>query len=58
MLLVANPSFTAQTVSSETATIQVAPTMVKALGLNPTLLDAVKAEGTAVLPEVVWQLRK
>jgi hypothetical protein len=58
MLLVANPSFTAQTVSSETATVQVAPTMLKALGMNPELLDAVKTEGTAVLPEVVWQLAK
>src|SRR5580693_8162664 len=56
ILLVANPSFTAQTVSSETATVQVAPTMLKALGMNPELLDAVKTEGTAVLPEVVWQL--
>jgi hypothetical protein len=58
MLLVANPGFTAQTVSSETATVQVAPTMLKALGMNPELLDAVKAEGTAVLPEVISQLRK
>jgi hypothetical protein len=58
MLLVANPSFSAQTVSSETATIQVAPTMVKALGLNPGLLNAVQMEGTAVLPEVFSQIAK
>ena len=58
MLLVANPSFSAQTVSSETATIQVAPTMVKALGLNPGLLKAVQMEGTAVLPEVFSQIAK
>jgi hypothetical protein len=32
--------------------------MLKALGMNPELLDAVKAEGTAVLPEVISQLRK
>lgn len=31
MLLVANPSFTSQTVSVEAQTIQVAPTMVEAL---------------------------
>jgi len=31
---------------------------VQALGLNPTALDAVKAEGTAVLPEVEAQLAK
>jgi hypothetical protein len=58
MLLVANPSFTAQTVSAETATIQVAPTIVGALGLDPKALDAVKAEGTPVLAEVASQLAK
>jgi len=58
VLLVANPSFTAQTVSALTATTQVAPTIVKALGLDPKALDAVKAEGTAVLPEVDAQLAK
>ena len=58
MLLVANPSFTAQTVSAETATIQVAPTIVKALGLDPAALDAVKMEGTSVLAEVASQLGK
>jgi hypothetical protein len=58
ILLVTNPSFTPQTVSAPVATAQVAPTIVKALGLDPWALDAVKAEGTAVLPEVVWQLAK
>jgi hypothetical protein len=58
MLLVANPNFTAQTVSTVAATAQVAPTIVKALGLDPTTLDAVRAEGTAVLPEVEAQLAK
>jgi arylsulfatase A-like enzyme len=58
MLLVANPSFTAQTVSAETATRQVAPTIVKALGLDPRALDAVQQEGTPVLPEVWAQLGK
>jgi hypothetical protein len=38
--------------------VQVAPTIVKALGLNPAALDAVQQEGTAVLPEVVLQLAK
>src|SRR5580658_6389568 len=52
MLLVANPGFSAQTVSSVATTRQVAPTIVKALGLNPNLLDAVQIEGTPVLPEV------
>jgi hypothetical protein len=57
-MLVANPSFTAQTVSADTQTIQIAPTIVKALGLNPMALDAVKAEGTPVLAEVGTQLAK
>jgi hypothetical protein len=58
MLLVANPSFTPQTVSAEAQTIQVAPTMVEVLGLNPTALDAVKIEGTSALVEVATQLAK
>ena len=58
MLLVANPGFTPQTVSAEAQTIQVAPTMLQALGLNPTALDAVKIEGTSVLAEVATQLAK
>jgi hypothetical protein len=58
VMLVANPCFKAQTVSAATQTTQVAPTILKALGLDPTALDAVRAEGTAVLPEVVAQLEK
>ena len=58
VLLVANPSFKAQTVSNAVTTTQVAPTMLRALGLNPSLLDAVRIEGTAVLPEVARQLAK
>jgi Type I phosphodiesterase / nucleotide pyrophosphatase len=58
MLLVANPSFTQQTVSATTATAQVAPTILEALGLKPSALDAVRLEGTAVLPEVGAQLAK
>jgi len=58
MLLVANPCFKARTVSAPAATRQVAPTIVKALGLNPATLDAVRAEGTQVLSEVVGELTK
>ncbi|MGB7437301.1 MAG: alkaline phosphatase family protein [Candidatus Acidiferrum sp.] len=58
ILLVTNPSFSAQTVSAPVATAQVAPTILSALGLNPILLDAVKQEGTAVLPEVAAALAK
>jgi hypothetical protein len=56
MLLVANPRFSPQTVSNATTTTQVAPTVLKALGLDPQALDAVRIEGTAVLPEVAAQL--
>lgn len=58
ILLVANPSFTPQTVATLSTTRQVAPTMVKVLGLNPSLLDAVQQEGTQVLAEVTAQLAK
>jgi hypothetical protein len=58
MLLVANPSFRSRTVATITATRQVAPTIVKVLGLNPAELDAVRAEGTQVLSEVLGQLAK
>jgi hypothetical protein len=58
IMLVTNPSFSPQTVSAPVATAQVAPTMLKALNLDPTLLDTVRLEGTAVLPEVVGQLSK
>jgi hypothetical protein len=58
ILLVANPSFTAQTVSATTRTAQVAPTILKALGLDPRALDAVRAEGTEALPQVGAQLAK
>jgi hypothetical protein len=58
IMLVAHRGFTEQTVSAETATTQVAPTILKALGLDPQALDAVRAEGTAVLPEVWGQLNR
>jgi len=58
VLLVVNSSFSAQTVSAPTITTQVAPTILKALGLDPHALDAVKVEGTVVLPEVEAQLGK
>jgi arylsulfatase A-like enzyme len=58
IMLVANSSFKPQTVSALVTTRQVAPTIVKALGLNPNLLDAVQLEGTPVLPEVRAQLAK
>ena len=38
------------TVTEQVTNMQVAPTILKALGLNPSQLDAVRLEGTGVLP--------
>ena len=53
MLLVANPGLQAHTVYAEVGTAQVAPTILKALDIDPRELDAVRAEGTAVLPDLL-----
>jgi hypothetical protein len=55
ILLLSNPSFAATTVHAAVGTAQVAPTILQALGLDPSLLDAVRKEGTAVLPAVQFQ---
>jgi Type I phosphodiesterase / nucleotide pyrophosphatase len=52
ILLLSQSSFQPSTVRAEVGTAQVAPTILKALGLNPSALDAVRAEGTSVLPAV------
>ena len=39
------------TVTEHVTNMQVAPTILKALGLSPSKLDAVRLEGTEVLPE-------
>ena len=52
MLLVSHPSYRAHTVYSEVGTLQVAPSILKALGLDPRSLDGVRMEGTGVLPDV------
>ena len=57
VMLFANPSFTAKTVSAASETTQIAPTILKVLGLNPQSLESVRIEGTAVLPEVEKQVR-
>jgi arylsulfatase A-like enzyme len=50
ILLVSNTSFQSSTVSSFVETSQVAPTILQALGLDPSQLQGVKKEGTPVLP--------
>jgi hypothetical protein len=52
MMLVSNPRLSAVTVSTFVQTAQVAPTILEALGLNPSSLQAVKMEGTQPLPEL------
>jgi len=52
MLLVSNPSIRARTVSSFVETAQVAPTILQALGLEPRALQAVRIEGTPILPDL------
>jgi arylsulfatase A-like enzyme len=52
MLLVSNPHFDHKTVHAAVGTVQVAPTILKALGIDTRELDAVRIEGTEVLPAV------
>jgi arylsulfatase A-like enzyme len=50
IMLVSNPGFAPKTILNPVETRQVAPTVLKALGLNPGALKAVKLEQTSVLP--------
>jgi hypothetical protein len=50
IMLVSNPSFNAKTVTTPVETMQVAPTILRVLGLDPFSLEAVQKEGTTVLP--------
>ncbi|WP_104821149.1 alkaline phosphatase family protein [Kitasatospora sp. MMS16-BH015] len=50
-LLVAGPGRDGERVTSRVETTQVAPTILQFLGLNPRALDAVRLEGTRVLPD-------
>lgn len=50
MMLLSNPRFEPKTIGSPVRTAQVAPTILKALGLDPNSLQAVRKEFTSVLP--------
>jgi len=52
MMLLSNPRFAPSTVTSFVETTQVAPTILRALGLDPSSLKAVQIEGTPVLPGI------
>jgi arylsulfatase A-like enzyme len=49
-LIVSNPRLNSRVVKTPVATSQVAATIVKALGIDPSELQAVRKEGTQVLP--------
>jgi Type I phosphodiesterase / nucleotide pyrophosphatase len=52
VMFLANPGLRPNTVTIPVTTMQVAPTILKALGLNPQALQAVQQEGTEVLPKL------
>ena len=52
MLLLSHPGYRPRTVYAAVGTAQIAPTILKALDLNPSELYAVRMEGTGVLPGV------
>lgn len=56
VMLFANPTFTPRTVSALAETTQVAPTILKSLGLKPQALESVREEGTTVLTDVTRQI--
>ena len=50
VLLVSNPDLSPATIPAAVQTTQIAPTILKALGIKPDKLQAVQIEQTAVLP--------
>jgi hypothetical protein len=52
IMLLSNPDFEPKTVTSPVETMQVAPTILAALGLDPGQLQSVQEEQTQVLPDV------
>jgi type I phosphodiesterase/nucleotide pyrophosphatase len=58
MMLFSNPRFEPSTITSFVETVQVAPTILQALGLDPSNLDAVQKQGTQVLPGLPFKQKK
>jgi len=48
-LLLSSPQLTPATVEGRVYTTQIAPTILRALGLDPSELDGVRKEGTDIL---------
>jgi hypothetical protein len=49
-IVISNPNLAPQTIRTPVRTMQIAPTILQLLGLNPYALQAVRIEKTAVLP--------
>lgn len=58
VMMVSNPDISYRVVYANVGTNQVAPTILEELGLDPQKLDAVRLEGTAVLPGLQVQQRE
>ncbi len=52
LLIVANPFIAPRTIYKDVQTMQVAPTILKSLNIDPMFLDGVRLEGTTVLPDI------
>lgn len=55
MILVSNPSFAPATITTPVQTAQIAPTILQALGMNPSSLQGVQQQGTEVLPGIPFK---
>lgn len=53
-LIVSLPTIRAASISTPVSTTQIAPTILRALALDTQSLDAVRIEGTEVLPDLFW----
>ncbi|MGC7403132.1 alkaline phosphatase family protein [Pandoraea pneumonica] len=56
-LLISRPDIAQQEIDTPVSTRQVAPTLLQALALKPTALDAVRSEGTTSLPGLNFSKR-
>jgi predicted AlkP superfamily pyrophosphatase or phosphodiesterase len=52
-LILSNPGLVRRVIKTPVATSQVAATILKVLGIDPNELDAVRKEGTSVLPSAI-----
>jgi len=56
IMLVSNPAIRPRTSYDSVTTAQVAPTVLRALGLDPSALDGVRLEGTTALPNLAHSI--